>query len=71
VVDGQRGNWRQLISPPKETATIAYGSNAEVEGLAVNHSTLTVWRLAPTFNKWVKVQVLNILKVPTQSSSAG
>lgn len=70
VFNSQRGDWKQLISPPKTTATLAFGPSTQVEALAESHSTLTVWRLASGTNKWVKVQELDILQGPTLSTSS-
>ncbi len=70
VFNSQRGDWRQLISPPKTTATLAFGPSTLVEALAESHSTLTVWRLASETNKWVRVQELDILQGPTPSTSS-
>ena len=52
---------RQPLPPlPTGTATLAPGPGGAADALAVDHSTLTVWQLAPGSAAWTKAQAINV-----------
>jgi len=59
--------WTYLVSPPPETATIAFGPRKSVEALAGDSTILTVWALDDRQNAWTKSQVIH---VPIQFGSS-
>jgi hypothetical protein len=62
------GPWRRLPPLPSGTATLAQGSAAGWEALAVHGTKLTVWQLAPGARAWAARQTIN---VPIQFGSSG
>ena len=68
ITTGNRGGtltsvdspWRPLPPLPPGTATLAPGPGGAADALAVNHATLTVWRLAPGGAAWVKAQAIRV-----------
>jgi hypothetical protein len=62
------GSWRRLPPLPSGTATLAQGSAAGWEALAVHGAKLTVWQLAPGARAWATRQTI---KVPIEFGSSG
>jgi hypothetical protein len=60
--------WQQLPSLPDGTAALATSQDGRTDALAVHHSVLTVWQLAPGRTTWVMAQTIN---VPIQYGSSG
>jgi hypothetical protein len=59
-VVGPGAAWRPLVSPPPNTATVAFASGGTVDALAVQLGVLTVWTLPPASGSWTRSQVLDV-----------
>jgi hypothetical protein len=76
VLNGNRGaaiagtetSWRSLPALPPGTATLAPGPGGGFDALAVHHTTLTIWQLAPGSTTWLTTQAIT---VPIQFGSSG
>lgn len=66
VNDGS--TWQALPRPPAGTSALAAVADSEVDALAVDGSTLTVWQLSQIRGSWGRVQSMT---VPIQYGSAG
>jgi hypothetical protein len=62
------GPWRPLPPLPPGTVTLTQGPSAGWDALAVHHTRLTVWQLAPDARAWATTQTIN---VPIQFGSSG
>jgi hypothetical protein len=68
IITGNRGDiitstgspWQPLPPFPTGTATLALGPGGAADALAVDHSTLTIWQLAPGSAAWTKAQAINV-----------
>lgn len=67
VARSAEAGWRQLPSPPADTATVAVGPTASVDALAVKDTTLSVWTLGAHSSDWVHAQSI---KVPIEFGSS-
>jgi hypothetical protein len=61
------GQWHPLPALPPATAALALGVGGQVDALAVDRATLTVWRLPAGGTAWAKAQVIH---VPIQFGSS-
>ena len=60
VASSAAAGWRQLPTPPEDTATVAFGPAASVDALAVKDTMLNVWTLASHFSDWVHAQSIRV-----------
>ena len=60
--------WRPLPTLPPGTVTLAPGPSGGWDALAVHHTKLAVWQLAPGAGAWAATQTIN---VPIQFGSSG
>jgi hypothetical protein len=67
TIAGPARSWRPLPALPAATATLAAGPAGGLDALAVHHTVLTVWRLAPGSAAWARTQTIN---VPIQFGSS-
>lgn len=68
TVTGPGSSWQPLPAlPAGKTVTLALPAAAELEALAADGSTLTVWQLASGATGWLKAQVV---RVPIQYGSS-
>jgi hypothetical protein len=72
IVGGPGAPWAQTPSPPRQTATLAFGPTptSPVTALAAHKETLTAWSLATGAPQWQQGQVLHVA-LPFGSSSSG
>ena len=64
---GPGADWRALPAPPLGTATVAVGTDGEVDALAVAATLLTDWRLDASAGTWSKIGTVT---VPIQFGSS-
>ena len=67
AIAGPGAPWRALPALPPGTATLAAGPAGGFDALAVHHTKMTVWQLAPGSAAWASTQVIN---VPVQFGSS-
>ena len=60
VLAGPRAAWEALPTPPRGTATVAFGSAGRVDALAVDDTSFTDWRLVPRSGRWARVQAITV-----------
>jgi hypothetical protein len=69
VVNGPGAVWHQMPPPPRNTATVAFGTGSSaVDALAAYGTTMTVWTLGAGSSDWTKGQVMPV-KLEFGSSS--
>jgi len=68
AITGPGAAWRSLPALPAGTATLAPGPSGALDALAVQRTTLTVWRLGPGTAGWRAAQTID---VPIQFGSSG
>jgi hypothetical protein len=68
TITGAKGAWRPLPALPPGTVTFASGLAHGWDALAVHHTRLAVWRLAPGGATWDATQTIN---VPVGFGSSG
>ncbi|MGA2530750.1 MAG: hypothetical protein ABSG36_16535 [Acidimicrobiales bacterium] len=59
--------WLQLPRPPAQVSAISYEEGGRIDAFAVDHSRLTIYRLAETGSRWLRAQVM---QVPIQYGSS-
>ncbi len=60
--------WTQLALPPARTAAVSYEPGGSVGAFVVDHSRLTIYRLATSASSWRRVQVMQVPIVYGSSS---
>jgi hypothetical protein len=67
VIGWQAKSWRTLPPLPAKTETLAMGPSGQIQALAADGATMTVWQLATGTGRWALAQTVRV-SIPYGSS---
>jgi hypothetical protein len=68
VLDAGAQAWTELPAPPARTAAVCFEPDGSIGAFVVDHSRLTIYRLAKSASSWRRVQVMQVPIVYGSSS---